>query len=61
MIKFQIIQKLLLPPLMILIAMPDFQLDNKLLSKVVYDDICTPLISCLCLQVIVPCAIDNRL
>ncbi len=60
MVIVQVFRKLSLAPLVVLISMPDFEFDNKLLSKAIYDDISAPLIPRLCLDIIVPCSVDNR-
>lgn len=40
-------------------AMPDFQLDDKLF-QIIHYDIRAPLIPCLRLDIVIPCAVNNR-
>ncbi len=58
-IVVQILRKLFLTPFVVLISMPDFEFDNKLLAKIVHDNVCAPLVPRLCLDIIIPCPVDD--
>ncbi len=60
MVIVQILGKLPFPSFIVFAAMPDFQLDDKLFPKIIHYDIRAPLIPCLCLDIVIPCAVDNR-
>ncbi len=59
MVIVQIFRKLPLAALIVLIPAPYFQLNDKLLAEIIYDDIRAPLIPGLRLDVVVPCAVDD--
>lgn len=60
MVILQISRKLLLAPFVILIPMPDFKLNDKLLPQIIHDYIRTPRIPRLRLDIIVPRPVDDR-
>ena len=47
MVILKILCQLFLASFVVLIAMPDFQFNNKLLSEIIHDHICTPWIPCI--------------
>lgn len=57
----QIIGKLLLAPFVVLLAVLDFQLNNKLLAAIINDNVRAPCVPCLRLKIVVSCAVDNGL
>lgn len=59
MIVVQILGQLLFSLRIILITVPDFQLDDVLISKIINDYICTSLVTGLCFDIIVACVVDN--
>lgn len=59
MIIVQIFGQLFLALLIVFIAVPDFHLDDILLSEIVNDHICTSLVTGLCFDIIVSYAVDN--
>ena len=56
----QIFSNLFFSLCVIFLATPDFQLYDILFSQIVYDHIGSFLVTSLCFNIIVACAIDNR-
>lgn len=60
MVVVEVRRELFFPSFIVLIPMPDLQLDDKLLPERIDNDIRALLIPCLRLDIIISCSVDNR-
>ena len=60
MIVIQIFTELSLPACIIFFSMPQLHFQDKLFTVIIHNHICTPLIPCLRLYIIISRSIDDR-